>query len=71
MTKDGYKVADWALKIFLWGLVAWFFFMVGRTYGYTERDRQQEEWDCTIPYGRKPLSEVPVECLKYFDVEAK
>lgn len=43
-------------------------YSIGNAKGWADSRENRERIDCEMDYGRKPLSEVPVECLKFFDL---
>lgn len=56
-------------------IVFGFWMFIGYTFGYTrgmtDTWEAQKEGDCRYKYSLEPLSEVPVKCLKYFELETK
>ena len=56
-------------------MFALFFGVIGWTLGLRQGVmmtwEQTKESDCRVEYSMKPLNEVPVKCLKYFDLPEK
>lgn len=56
-------------------LFALFFGVIGLSIGFSNGSNAaweaMKKSDCQFEYSSKPVSEVPVKCLKYFDVKQK
>lgn len=46
-------------------------YTIGYTRGMTDTYEAVKESDCRYEYASEPMSEVPVKCLKYFELEQK
>jgi hypothetical protein len=68
MKFNKYIILGWLAQASLYFAIGILVGTLGYSIGYHNRGEDQKEWDCTGKYGSKPLSEVPVNCLKYFEV---
>ena len=46
-------------------------YSTGYSKGMQKAQEISEQVTCEMDWGNKPLSEVPVECLKWFDIKQK
>jgi hypothetical protein len=65
MNKHSELLIILTIVIFLLGLG----YLWGYGAGMNKMRQIQDQVDCEVTYGSKTLSEVPVGCLKYFDLK--
>ena len=59
------QIAVWVATVFA---IGYFGYVIGHYQGVQETWEANRKLDCEMDYQFKPVGEVPVRCLKYFDL---